>query len=383
MSDKLTNSPQIRFAGFTDAWEQRKLGDLVSIKSGWSPSNFIESYDQNSSLFIKVDDLNYSSREQIESHMKVQANPRFIKMKKGSTIFPKRGAAIMTNKVRILGSAGYMDTNMMALEPESIDGEFLYTSIERTGLYKIADTSTIPQINNKHIEPYVICLPGKDEQEKVGEFFKNLDHLITLHQRELELLKDTKKSLLQKMFPKDGANVPEIRFAGFTDAWEQCKLSDITDSIGTGKSSFIKHEKSDDNPYAILGSTSIIGYDSEFDHEGDFILTARVGANAGNLYRYYGKAKITDNTVFIKGENLSFLYLLLNHFDLKKLSFGTGQPLVKASELKNLQMKAPSFEEQTQIGNFFNQLDNLITLHQRELNSLKNLKKSLLQQMFV
>nr|WP_179234711.1 restriction endonuclease subunit S [Heyndrickxia coagulans] len=178
--------------------------------------------------------------------------------------------------------------------------------------------------------------------------------------------------------------VPKRRFKEFHNApaWEQRKLSDITDSIGTGKSSFIKHEKSADNPYAILGSTSIIGYDSEFDNEGDFILTARVGANAGNLYRYYGKAKITDNTVFIKGENLSFLYPLLDHFDLKKLSFGTGQPLVKASELKNLQVASPSFEEQTKIGNFFNQLDSLITLHQRKLEKMKALKSAYLSEMF-
>ncbi|KYC62220.1 Type I restriction-modification system, specificity subunit S [Heyndrickxia coagulans] len=178
--------------------------------------------------------------------------------------------------------------------------------------------------------------------------------------------------------------VPKRRFKEFQNAhaWEQRKLSDITDSIGTGKSSFIKHEKSADNPYAILGSTSIIGYDSEFDHEGDFILTARVGANAGNLYRYYGKAKITDNTVFIKGKNLSFLYPLLDHFDLRKLSFGTGQPLVKASELKNLQIKTPSYEEQIQVGNFFNQLDYLVTLHQRKLEKTKALKSAYLSEMF-
>ena len=159
MSEETKKAPAIRFQGFTDDWEQRKLGENVIIKSGWSPSNFVRTNSEGSELFIKVDDLNYSSREQNDSQMRVHDNPRFQKMKKGSIIFPKRGAAIMTNKVRILGSDGYMDTNMMALEPQGIDAHFLYTFIARTGLYKIADTSTIPQINNKHIEPYIVyCL---------------------------------------------------------------------------------------------------------------------------------------------------------------------------------------------------------------------------------
>ena len=118
--------------------------------------------------------------------MKVKTNEKTHMVKEGSIIFPKRGAAIMTNKVRILAKAGYMDTNMMALEPNDINGDFLYMFIYKTGLYKIADTSTIPQINNKHIEPYEIMTPKSEEQNKIGDFFKNLDNLITLHQRKVE-----------------------------------------------------------------------------------------------------------------------------------------------------------------------------------------------------
>ena len=160
-------------------WEQRKLGEIVTIKSGISPSAF----ELGDELYVKVDDLNYSFREQNDTQMKVTENLRCSKVKKGSVIFPKRGAAIMTNKVRIMGTSGYMDTNMMALEPEGISTEFLYLFIGKTGLYKIADTSTIPQINNKHIEPYEIIMPNIEEQKKIGTFFNNLDNLITLHQR--------------------------------------------------------------------------------------------------------------------------------------------------------------------------------------------------------
>lgn len=164
------------------------------------------------------------------------------------------------------------------------------------------------------------------------------------------------------------SNTPQIRFAGFTDAWEQRKLIEIVKSIDTGKSKF--QSDSDNGEFAILGSTSIIGYDDSYDYDGDFILTARVGANAGSLYRYTGKAKISDNTVFIQTEkNIEFVYYMLTKFDIKQLSFGTGQPLVKASELKNLDLKMPSqIEEQQKIGSFFSQLDTLITLHQHKPN---------------
>ena len=179
------------------------------------------------------------------------------------------------------------------------------------------------------------------------------------------------------------SNTPQIRFAGFTDAWEQRKLIEIVKSIDTGKSKF--QSDSNNGEFAILGSTSIIGYDDCYDYDGDFILTARVGANAGSLYRYTGKAKISDNTVFIQTEkNIEFVYYMLTKFDIKQLSFGTGQPLVKASELKNLDLKMPnSIEEQQKIGAFFSHLDILITLHQRKLETLQKMKKSLLQKMFV
>lgn len=188
--------PEIRFKGFTDAWEQRKLGEFVKIISGDAPSTFIS----GRCIYVKVDDLNYSDRIQLSSSNLVNINPKAHLVNKGATIFPKRGAAIMTNKVRIMGKDGYLDTNMMALIPEEIDKDFLFTFIQKTGLYKIADTSTIPQINNKHIELYMIQVPNDKEQECIGVVFEKIDKIITLHQRKLERLQEVKKGLLQKMF---------------------------------------------------------------------------------------------------------------------------------------------------------------------------------------
>ena len=155
------------------------MGEYVEITSGDSPAKFCEG-DIN---YVKVDDLNYAYKTVLQTRHKVSQNNSVKMVLAGSVIFPKRGAAILTNKVRVLGVDSYMDTNMMALSSEMLDTDFLYILLSKEGLYKIADTSTIPQINNKHIEPYEICLPKLDEQKMIGQYFSNLDHLITLHQR--------------------------------------------------------------------------------------------------------------------------------------------------------------------------------------------------------
>lgn len=188
--------PRIRFKGFTGDWEQRKLGDYVTIISGDAPSKF----DEGNELYVKVDDLNCNSKYVIDSKNKVALHESINKAPEGSVVFPKRGAAIMTNKVRILADDCYIDTNLMALSSNKIDSEFLYNIISKEGLYKIADTSTIPQINNKHIEPYEVLLPRLDEQRTIGKFFKDVDNFITLHQRKLEQLQTMKKFMLQNLF---------------------------------------------------------------------------------------------------------------------------------------------------------------------------------------
>lgn len=193
-------TPRLRFNSFKEEWEQRKLGDFILIKSGWSPANFKEIRETNENLYIKVDDLNYSFREQMNSKLQVEDNSRFIKVKKYSTIFPKRGAAIMTNKVRYLKQDAYMDTNMMALEPLKINDLFLYTFIEKEGLFRIADTSTIPQINNGHINPYPINLPNGTEQNIIGIIFESMDKIIELNQKKVNNLNKLKKLYLRKMF---------------------------------------------------------------------------------------------------------------------------------------------------------------------------------------
>ena len=190
-------APLLRFAGFHEPYIMKQLGEIVTIKAGLSPSAF----HKGTVPYIKVDDLNASTWLQIFAANSVLPNKQATLVSKGSVIFPKRGAAILTNKVRLLGMDAYMDTNMMALEVK--DGNsalYLYLAIEHCGLYQIADTSTIPQINNKHIEPYEIILAPPFEQYAVGNLFRRLNRTIDFSDAKLTKLRHTKQSLLRKMF---------------------------------------------------------------------------------------------------------------------------------------------------------------------------------------
>ena len=241
--------------------------------------------------------------------------------------------------------------------------------------------SAQPGIYLNDISRLSVAIPNnKSEQNKISNLLERINDLLSLQHKKLEQLRLLKKAMLQQLFPdKDGKL--QSRFNGFTNVWEQRKLGEMVEFIGTGKSKY-KHKNV--GAYKILGSTGVIGFDNTYDYNGNFILTARVGANAGTLYKYSGKVKITDNTVFIQGTQLNFTYYLLNNFNLKRLSFGSGQPLIKASELKKLKLYFPIvLEEKEKIGMALSKLDTLIARHQRKLDHLQLLKKFLLQKMFI
>lgn len=380
-------TPAIRFKGFTDTWEQRKLGELADIVGGGTPSTSNDDYWDG--------DIDWYAPAEIADQIFVSSSERKITQQGydnssakmlpvGTVLFTSRAGI---GKTAILRKEGCTNQGFQSIVPHKnmLDSYFIFSRTEelkRYGEIKGAG-STFVEVSGKQMASMELMMPKTiEEQRKIGAYFSQLDNLITLHQRKYDKLIQFKAAMLQKMFPQNGADKPEIRFRGFTDGWEHCKLNEIVKSIDTGKSIF--HSDSNNGEYAILGSTSIIGYDDCYDYDGDFILTARVGANAGSLYRYTGKAKISDNTVFIQAEkNIDFVYYMLTKFDIKQLSFGTGQPLVKASELKNLDLKMPSqIEEQQKIGSFFSQLDSVITLHQRKCDKYKSIKAGLLKKLF-
>lgn len=382
------NKPRIRFKGFTEDWEQRKLGEFVKIISGDAPSTFIS----GRCIYVKVDDLNYSDRIQLSSSNLVNINPKAHLVNKGATIFPKRGAAIMTNKVRIMGKDGYLDTNMMALIPEEIDKDFLFTFIQKTGLYKIADTSTIPQINNKHIEPYMIQVPNDKEQECIGVVFEKIDKIITLHQCKLEKLKLTKKALLQKLFPKNGKHIPEIRFKGFTDAWEQRKFKDIAFKRGKISEADLPYIEFEDINSGIgtLNKNILqkVGHKKGILFEAGDVLFGKLRPYLQNwlLCQFMGIA-VGDFWVFQPQiVSSAFLYYLIQseaYQSVANISSGTKMPRSSWSLVSESRFSIPKYKEATMIGEFFTSIDKNITLHQRKLERLQEVKKGLLQKMFV
>lgn len=190
-------APLIRFEGYGEKWQKFALGDLVSIRAGQSPSFF----NKGNVPYVKVDDLNNSYWLQINTNYRVANNDRATLIAKNSIVFPKRGAAILTNKIRVLGENAYIDTNMMALEvSKEISSNFLGFNIENCGLFRIADTSTIPQTNNKHIEPYIVYVPKTQEQESIEHTFVLLNGILEKSSFKLTKLRTMKQSLLQKMF---------------------------------------------------------------------------------------------------------------------------------------------------------------------------------------
>lgn len=384
--------PKIRFKGYQEDWEQRKLGELGSLKNGMNFSKeamgvgypFVNLQNIFGNNVIDVSDLGkaMASDSQLKDYNLINGDVLFVR---SSVKLEGVGEAALVPQT--LENTTYSGFIIRFRDEYGLDNNFkrFVFGIDsvRNQIMSQATNSANKNISQSVLENLELAIPSKSEQQKIGAYFSNLDYLITLHQRKCEEMKTLKKYMLQKMFPQNGQSVPQIRFSGFTEDWEQRKLSDVVDSVDTGKSRFDKEGLSGE--YPILGSTSVIGYDDEYDYEGDFILTARVGANAGSLYRHAGKVKISDNTVFIQAsQNIEFLYQLLIQFDIKKLSFGTGQPLVKASELKSLELMMPSdMKEQMRIGVYFKNLDSLITLHQQKCDELRNIKKFMLQNMFI
>lgn len=372
------NVPKIRFVEFKEEWVQKKFSSIVNRISNQSSDPTLPKVEFED-IVSGEGILNKDISQKFDDRKGTVFEPNFILFGKlrpylKNWLFPDfKGIAL---------------GDFWVFEANNSSPLFNFYLIQSDKYQNVANLSTgtkMPRSDWNVVSKTEFIIPSDIyEQQRIGEFFEQLDATIALQKKLIEQKQQYKKAMLQRMFPQKGESVPKVRFKEFKGDWENATLEDIVDNIGTGKSKYSIHSKSEQTPYEILGSTSIIGYDNDFDYDGDFILTARVGANAGTLYKYAGKVKITDNTVFIKSENLNFIYYLLVNFELKKLAFGTGQPLIKSSELKKLELKIPMLkEEQKKIGTFFKQLDDTIALHQKRLEGYQNFKKTLLQRMFV
>ncbi|MGK4094622.1 restriction endonuclease subunit S [Pediococcus pentosaceus] len=393
MNDNQAKYPQLRFKGFTDPWEQRKLTEIVNRVNKSS----------NSDVLPKVEFEDIVSGE---GRLNKDISSKFDS-RKGTLFEPEN---ILYGKLRpYLKNWLFPDFEGVALGDfwvfEATDvsvPSFDYYLIQSDDYQKVAnDTSgtKMPRSDWKNVSSTDFAIPSKDEQKQIGAFFKQLDDTITLHQRKLAKLKELKQGYLQKMFPKNGAKVPELRFAGFADAWEQRKLGDylslpkkekveITNArdLMTLKLHLRGIEAGTGRETLSLGSTVYYKRSA-----GQFLYGKQNFFNGSMAIipkKFDGKATSGDVPALdINGINSGYLYTYVSRHDYWKAkegdASGTGSKRIHESTLLKFGIMVPvNNAEQQKIGSFFKQLDDTITLHQRKLEKLQELKKGYLQKMF-
>lgn len=375
--------PEIRFPGFTDDWEQRKLGEIVQITMGQSPNS--ENYTENPEDYILV---------QGNADMK---NNRVVPRVWTTQITKQAEKGDLILSVRApVGDIGKTDYDVvLGRGVAAIKGnDFIFQQLgkmKESGYWNRFSTgSTFESINSNDIREALITIPTGEEQQKIGTFFKQLDDTIALQQRKLDLLKETKKGFLQKMFPKNGAKVPEIRFPGFTEDWEQRKVGEIF-KVTRGQvlaATETSESITEKNIYPVYSSQTkndgLMGYYSDYLFDTAITWTTD-GANAGTVNYRNGKFYSTNvNGVLLsdKGYANKAVAEIINRIAWKHVS-KVGNPKLMNNVMSEIIITIPSVEEQETISRFFTQLDSTITLHERELDLLKETKKGFLQKMFV
>ena len=408
--------PALRFKGFTDPWEQRKLGELSrSFEYGLNAA--AKEYD-GQNKYLRITDIDDTSRQFVSADITSPdanlAEADNYRLSDGDVLFARTGASVGKTYLYkksdgLVYFAGFL---IRAKIKESVSAGFIFqNTLTRSYERYIAITSQRsgqPGVNAQEYAEYQLMLPELFEQEKIAKLLEALDTLITLHQRKYEKLVNIKKSMLDKMFPKNGASVPEIRFKGFTDLWEQRKLGELSRSFEyglnaaakeyDGQNKYLRITDIDDTSRQFVSAdiTSPDANLAEADNyrlsDGD-VLFARTGASVGKTYLY----KKSDGLVYFAGflirakikESVSAGFIFQNTLTrsyeryIAITSQRSGQPGVNAQEYAEYQLMLPELFEQEKIAKLLEALDTLITLHQRKLEKLQNIKKSCLEKMFV
>lgn len=320
MKKETKKAPTIRFRGFTDDWEQRKLGELVIIERGGSPRP-IDAYiteAQDGLNWVKIGDAPEQGR--YITHTKEKIKPSGLS--KTRQVFP--GDLILSNsmsfgKPYIMGITGCIHDGWLLIRNNQnvFDLKFLCQMLGTKQMLvqyrRLAAGSTVNNLNKELVANAIVKVPEITEQEQIGAFLENLDNVITLHQRKLDQLKTLKKYFLQNMFPAKGEKVPRIRFKGFTGDWEQRKLGECCQEFKSG--SFIPaSDIGDVGKYPVYGGNGLRGFSSEYNHDGEFALIGRQGALCGNMNYSVGRAYFTEHAIAVqanKTADTKFLYYLL------------------------------------------------------------------------
>ncbi|RGF56807.1 restriction endonuclease subunit S [Coprobacillus sp. AF36-10BH] len=398
------SKPKIRFKRFTDDWEQRKLGTLCSlITKGTTPKDKSGNGEVN---FIKVENIDIDNGE-ITSTSKIsiaehEGYLKRSKLKENDILFSIAGTL---GRVSVVKSSILPANTNQALAILRINegyipylttvlkGQAVEDFIRRNPTIGAQPNLSLEQVNNLDIS-----YPNYDEQVRIGQYFSNLDHLITLHQRKYNKLVNIKKSMIEKMFPQNGACVPEIRFKGFTDDWEQRKLGEVG-SVSMCRRIFKEQtSESGDIPFYKIGTFGgqadayisrelFAEYRSKYPYpkEGDILISA--SGSIGRTVEFTGKNEYfqDSNIVWLSHDDRLDNTFLKYFYSVVKWAGIEGSTIKRLynDNILNTVISMPSVAEQRKIGTFFKKLDNLITLHQRKIEKLKNIKKSCLEKMFV
>ncbi|WP_270329787.1 restriction endonuclease subunit S [Lactococcus lactis] len=400
-------SPQLRFEGFTDDWEERKLGDVFSERSERSSEGELISVTINSGV-VKASELDRkdNSSNDKSNYKKVEVGDiayNSMRMWQGASGCSSYDGILSPAYTVIIPKEG-TDSKFFAYDFKRHD---MIQTFKRNSQGLTSDTWNLKFPTLKSVKVMVPCM---EEQTKISNFFERLDTTITIHQRKLDLLKEQKKGFLQKMFPKNGAKVPELRFAGFADDWEERKLGDISKVIDPHPSHRAPAATEEGIPFIGIGDVNEVGninyktarivdakiFDEHHNRYDLSIPSIGIGrvASLGKVIRLrddIGKYVVSPTMSVIQFTNnndLDFLYSNMNtpifQKQFKSFSNGSTRQSVGIQDLRILMVSLPvDIEEQQKIGLFFNRLDNTIALHQRKLDLLKEQKKGFLQKMFV
>ena len=397
--------PEIRFGEFADAWEKRKLEDLADVRDGThnSPQYYSEGHPLITSKnvkngFINYDDIQYISDgdfEEINRRSKVDKNDILMGM-----------IGTIGNIALVRETPDFAIKNVALIKDiEKVYCVYLYHYLQSSSilnqLSEGMDGGTQKFIALNKIRNLIIAVPRIEEQYKISNYMEHLDNLITLHQRKLDKMKNLKSAYLSKMFPKEGERYPRLRFAGFTDAWEQRKLGDITESFSGGTPSagnsqyyggtipFIRSgEISSDKTELFVTEAGLNNSSAKMVKVGD-VLYALYGATSGEVSISRINGAINQAILAIRSTRNDDHYIIAQWLRMQKEAIIStylqgGQGNLSGSIVKELMISLPADKkEQKLISSFFHNLDNLITLHQRELEKLKQLKQAMLQKMFV
>lgn len=420
------NEPKLRFPEFTEEWVPYKLNNIcekITDGSHHSPSEVENGYPMPSVKNMLPNGFDIENSKKISKHDYELLCSQGCKPEIGDVVVAKDGSVLKyafeikkSEPIVILSSIAIMKPNHSIL-----DGGFLAQSITVPHFKEriIAENTTgtgVPRIVLANFKNIFISLPKIEEQQKIASLFTELDTLIQSAEKELEGYRELKQGMLQKMFPKKGEKVPEVRFPEFTDDWELCKLGDtipvVTDYVAAGsfadiaanvdyksKPDYAQLVRTVDLKHNFKNNDSIYVDKKAFDYlyrvnlDEESIVLPNIGANIGEVYYIepselpYKRNVLGPNAIYLKPcKNTKFIYSLFQTVDFqKKLMISvasSGQPKFNKTELKEIMITLPNNDEQKKIGEYFSNLDNLITHQQQELDGYKELKKGLLQQMF-